>query len=178
MMKLSPRILLQLLLSLVSAAAPAKDRPPSTPRLLVKLVGGAGPDQVRATVENLAEVPVAIDIVPAFTLRPAPTEAASRPAFRAPIDLGTARPLAVNGSARLQLAPKERQTIVVPLESLYWDHSQSALWPFRPLRRVVLPGRYDLILEFVDPASGYWWRSNLIPAVVRKAGTLELQKPD
>jgi len=167
-----------IVVSLVTAAAPARDRPPSSPRLLVKIVGAEGPDQVRATVENLAAHAVTISIVPAFALRPAGPDQAGWPAFRAPIDLVTGKALAMNARARLDLAPKERQTIVVPLESLYWDHYASALWPFRPLRRVVLPGRYELQLEFVDPATGYWWRSNEMPAVVTKAGALQLPKPD
>ena len=54
----------------------------------------------------------------------------------------------------------------------------SVIWPSRPLRRVVLPGRYDLSLEIRDPESGFVWRSESIPAVVRKAGSLELVKPD
>jgi hypothetical protein len=167
-----------IVVSLVSAAAPAKDRPPTSPRLLVKIVGAAGPDEIRATVENLAAHPVTVSVVPAFALRPAGPDEVGWPPFRAPVDLGTARPLAVNGRARLDLAPKERQTIVVPLESLYWDHYASALWPFRPLRRVVLPGRYELMLEFVDPATGFWWRSNEMPAVVTKTGALQFPKPD
>ena len=167
-----------LVLLLIAAAPPAKERPPRTPRLLVKLEGVAGPGQVRAIVENLAPNPVVISVVPAFVLRPSGPDEAGWPAFRAPVDLPTAGPLATNGRAVLQLSPTQRQAIVVPLELLYWDHYESALWPFRPLRRVALPGRYDLELELEDPVSGFFWRSNLVPAVVRKTGTLHLVKPD
>jgi hypothetical protein len=159
-------------------AAPPRNQASGTPRLLLKVVGAAGPDAVRATVENLAAHPVAISVVPAFVLRPSTPDEVGWPAFRAPIDTVTARPLAVNGSVRLQLAPNARQTVVVPLESLYWDHYESALWPSRPLRRVVLPGRYDLTLEIHDPDAGSWWRSDPIAAVVKKAGSLQLVKPD
>jgi hypothetical protein len=148
------------------------------PRLLLKVVGAAGPDAVRATVENLAAQPVAITVVPAFVLRPSAPEEVGWPAFRAPIDTVTARPLAVNGRVNLQLAPRARQTVVVPLESLYWDHYESVIWPSRPMRRVVLPGRYDLTLEIHDPDGDSRWRSDPIPAVVKKAGSLQIVKPN
>lgn len=167
-----------ILVSLAAAAEPVKDRPPGTPRLILKIVGAAGPDEVRATIENHAAVPVAISVVPAFALRPTGPDEAGWPAFRAPADLGTARPLPRNGSARLRLAAREQQTVVVPLESLYWDHYESAIWPFRPLRRVVLPGRYEVSLEVRDPDSSFVWRSNAVPAVVSKTGVLRLVKPD
>ncbi len=166
-----------ILLPILLAAAPPRNSPGS-PRLLVKVIGAVGPDSVRATVENLAAHPVAISIVPAFVLRPSTADEAGWPAFRAPIDTETGRPLAMNGRARLELASTARQAIVVPLESLYWDHYDSVLWPSRPLRRVVLPGRYDLSLEIRDTESGFIWVSDPIPAVVRKAGSLELVKPN
>lgn len=165
-----------LVLSLTVAAPPAKA--PTTPRLLVKLQGAAGTGQVRASVENLAPHPVAVSVVPAFVLRPSGPDEAGWPALRAPVDLRTAGPLARDGRAVLQLPPTQPQVIVVPLEPLYWDHYESALWPFRPLRRVALPGRYDLVLELADPVSGFFWRSNPVPVVVRKTGTLHLEKPD
>lgn len=158
-------------------AAPVK-KPAGPPRLLVKVVGAAGPDAVRATVENLGAQPVAISVVPAFVLRPSTADEVGWPAFRAPIDTVTARPLAVNGRVLLELAPQARQTVVVPLESLYWDHYESVIWPSRPLRRVVMPGRYDLTLEIHDLEADSRWRSNPIPALVKKAGSLELVKPD
>jgi hypothetical protein len=160
------------------ASPAAKEPPPATPRLVLKIVGTTAAGEVRATIENHAALPVAIDVVPAFALRPIGPDEASWPAFRAPADLATARPLPRNGSARLQLAGKQQQTAVVPLESLYWDHYQSVFWPFRPLRRVVLPGRYELSLEVRDPETSFMWRSNPIPAVVSKTGTLRLVKPD
>ncbi|PYQ12977.1 MAG: hypothetical protein DMF80_16495 [Acidobacteria bacterium] len=164
--------------AMLAAAPPAAERPPTTPRLLVKVAAEPGPGKVRATFENLAAVPLAIETVPAFALRPSDPEDSGRPAFRAPIDLDTSKPLAANRRATLKLARREKQTIVVPLESLYWDHYQSVFWPFRPLRSVALPGRYDLVLEVLDPESGYVWRSNQIPAVVKKTGILQLVKPD
>jgi hypothetical protein len=167
-----------ILLPILLAAAPARSQPPSAPRLLIKVVGAAGPDAVRATVENLAAQAVAISVVPAFVLRPSTADEVGWPAFRAPIDMVTASPLAVNGRVRLRLAPKARQTVVVLLESLYWDHYESVIWPSRPLRRVVLPGRYDLTLEIHDPEADSRWRSDPIPAVVKKAGSLQLVKPD
>jgi hypothetical protein len=167
-----------LLLSLTVAAPPAKGKPPSTPRLLVKLEGAVGTGQVRAIVENLGPGPVAVSVVPAFVLRPSGPDEAGWPALRAPVDLRTAGPLAKDGRAVLHLPPTQPQAIVVPLEPLYWDHYASALWPFRPLRRVALPGRYDLVLELEDPTSGFFWRSNPVPAVVRKTGMLHLVKPD
>ena len=121
---------------------------------------------------------VALDVVPAFALRPSQPEDVGRPAFRAPIDTGTAKPLEVNGQERLELAPGEKRTLVVGLEPLYWDHYESVLWPSRPLRRVVIPGRYDLVLEVQDADSGHFWRSNVVAAVVKKAGSLEIEKPD
>ena len=177
-MKLLAAGLLSWVFLLALAAAPPREGPRATPRLLLKVVGAAGPDAVRATVENLAAQPVAISVVPAFVLRPSTADEAGWPAFRAPIDTVTSRPLAVNGRVRLQLAPNARQTVVVPLESLYWDHYDSVIWPSRPLRRVVLPGRYDLTLEIHDPEADSRWRSDPIPAVVKKAGSLELVKPD
>ena len=167
-----------LVLWLMAAAPPAKEQPPRTPRLLIKLEGAAGPGQVRAIVQNLAPHPVTVSVVPAFVLRPSAPDEAGWPALRAPVDLGTAGPLATNGRATLQLSPSQRQAIVVPLEPLYWDHYESALWPFRSLRRVALPGRYDLELELEDPVSGFFWRSNVMPAVVRKAGSLHIEKPN
>jgi hypothetical protein len=158
-------------------AAPAR-KPGGPTRLLLKVVGAAGPDAVRATVENLGAHPVAISVVPAFVLRPSTADEVGWPAFRAPIDTVTARPLAVNGRVRLELAPQARQTVVVPLESLYWDHYQSAIWPSRPLRRVVLPGRYDLTLEIHEVGADSRWRSDPIPVLVKKAGSLELVKPN
>ena len=166
-----------ILLPLLLAAAPAGS-PASAPRLLLKVVGAAGPDAVRATVENLAPRAVVLSVVPAFVLSPSTPEQVGWPAFRAPIDTGTGKPLAVHGRTLLQLAPRARHAIVVPLESLYWDHYQSVIWPSRPLRRVVLPGRYDLTLEIRDPETGSTWRSDPIPAVVKKAGSLELVKPN
>ena len=165
------------LLPVLLAAAPPRSAPGS-PRLLIKVVGAAGPDSVRATVENLAAQPLAISVVPAFVLRPSAADEAGWPSFRAPIDTETGKPLVINGRARLELAATARQAIVVPLESLYWDHYDSVIWPSRPLRRVVLPGRYDLSLEIRDPESGFVWRSEPIPAVVKKAGSLELVKPN
>jgi hypothetical protein len=161
-----------LVLSLTVAAPPAKGRPPSTPPLRIKLEGAVGTGQVRVIVENLGPHPVALSVVPAFALRPSGPDEAGWPALRAPVDLRTARPLAKDGRAVLHLPPTQPQAIVVPLEPLYWDHYESALWPFRPLRRV------DLVLELEDPASGFFWRSNPLPAVVRKTGTLHLEKPD
>ena len=113
-------------------------------------------------------------------VRPQPLHARAGGLARvpAPIDTGTGKPLAVHGRTLLQLAPRARHAIVVPLESLYWDHYQSVIWPSRPLRRVVLPGRYDLTLEIRDPETGSTWRSDPIPAVVKKAGSLELVKPN
>ncbi len=165
------------LLPILLAAAPPRN-PPSSPRLLVSVAGAAGPDSVRATVENLAAQPVAIRVVPAFVLRPSSADEVGWPSFRAPIDTETGKPLVVNGRARLELAATSRQAVVVPLESLYWDHYDSVIWPSRPLRRVVLPGRYDLSLEIRDPETGFVWRSESIPAVVKKAGSLELVKPN
>jgi hypothetical protein len=165
------------LLPVLLAAAPPGSAPRS-PRLLLKVVGAAGPDSVRATVENLAAQPLAIRVVPAFVLRPSTADEVGWPSFRAPIDTETGRPLVVNGRARLELAATARQAIVVPLESLYWDHYDSVIWPSRSLRRVVLPGRYDLSLEIRDPESGFIWVSDPIPAVVKKAGSLELVKPN
>ena len=164
--------------ALGAVAPPAKAPPPGTPRLLVKLEGGQGTGRVRAIVENLARQPLALSVVPAFVLRPSGPERASWPSFRAPVDLRTAAPLATNGRAVIQLSPAQRQAIVVALEPLYWDHYESALWPFRPLRRVALPGRYDLELEIEDPVTGFFWRSNLVAAVVGRSGTLDLVKPD
>jgi len=165
-----------LFLSLTVTAPPAKA--PSTPRLLVKLEGAVGTGQVRAIVENPGPHPVAVSVVPAFVLRPSGPDQAGWPALRGPVDLRTAGPLAKDGRAVLHLSSTQPQVIVVPLESLYWDHYESALWPFRPLRRVALPGRYDLSLELEDPVSGFFWRSNSVPVVVRKTGTLHLEKPD
>jgi len=162
----------------ILAVAPAGDPPPPVPRLLLRVVGAAGPDAVRATVENLAAHAVAIRVVPAFVLRPSTADETGWPSFRAPIDTVTAKPLAVNGRVLLQLAANARQTVIVPLESLYWDHYESVIWPSRPLRRVVLPGRYDLTLEIHDPDADSRWRSDPIPAVVKKAGSLQLVKPD
>jgi hypothetical protein len=162
----------------IIAAGPAKNPPTGPPRLLLKVIGAAGPDAVRATVENLAAQPITISVVPAFVLTPSTADETGWPAFRAPIDTVTARPLAINGRVRLRLAPNARQTILVPLESLYWDHYDSVVWPSRPLRRVVLPGRYDLTLEIHDPDADSRWRSDPIPAVVKKAGSLQLVKPD
>ena len=159
-------------------AAPAWSQPPSAPRLLLKIVGGGGADAVRATVENLADRAVTISVVPAFVLQPSTPDEVGWPSFRAPIDTGTGKALAMNGRARLELAPKARQTVIVPLESLYWDHYDSVLWPSRPLRRVVMPGRYDLTLEIHDPEADSRWRSDPIPAVVKKAGSLQLVKPN
>jgi hypothetical protein len=167
-----------LLLSLVSGTAPAKNAPARTPRLLLTIAAAPGPGYVRATIENVAAVRVALDVVPAFALRPSRPEDAGRPAFRAPIDTGTAKPLEVNGQERLELAPGEKRTLVVGLEPLYWDHYESVLWPSRPLRRVVIPGRYDLVLEVQDADSGHFWTSNVVAAVVKKAGSLEIEKPD
>jgi len=162
----------------IMAVAPAGDPPPRVPRLLLRVVGAAGPDAVRATVENLAAHAVAIRVVPAFVLRPSTADETGWPSFRAPIDTVTAKPLAVNGRVLLQLAANARLTVVVPLESLYWDHYESVIWPSRPLRRVVLPGRYDLTLEIHDPEANSRWRSDPIAAVVKKAGNLQLVKPD
>lgn len=166
------------LVSLAAAALPAPDRPPSTPRLILRIVGAAGPDEVRATIENVADHPVAITVVPIFALRPTGPDEAGWPSFRAPADLATAKPLSKNGSARLQLPAGQRLNVVVPLESLYWDHYESVFWPFRPLRRVALPGRYELSLEVRDLDSSFVWTSNSIPAMVRKTGALQLVKPD
>jgi hypothetical protein len=167
-----------MLLSTLFAAVPPKDPPSGAVRLLVRVAGAPGADAVRATVENLGGHPVAISVVPAFVLRPSSADEVSWPAFRAPVDTGSGKPLFVNGQAHLRLAPSARQTVVVPLESLYWDHYESVIWPSRPLRRVVLPGRYDLILEIREPDSGFFWRSDPIPAVVKKTGSLELVKPE
>lgn len=167
-----------ILLPLLLAAAPPGKRPPSRPRLLVRIIGAEGPDGVRATIENLADRPVELSAVPAFVLSPSTSDEVGWPSFRAPIDTGTGKALSVNGRARLHLAPGARQTVVVPLESLYWDHYDSVIWPSRPLRRVVLPGRYDLTLEIHDPEADSRWRSDPLPAVVKKAGSLQLVKPD
>lgn len=165
-----------LFLSLTVAAPPAKA--PSAPRLVVKLEGAVGTGQFRAIVENLGPHPVTVGVVPAFVLRPSGPDQAGWPALRGPVDLRTTGPLAKDGRAILHLPPAQPQVVVVPVEMLYWDHYASALWPFRPLRRVALPGRYDLSLELEDPGSGSFWRSNPVPVVVRKAGTLHLEKPD
>ena len=166
-----------MLVSLLSAAPPANDRP-STPRLILRIVAATAAGDVKATIENHAPATLAIDVVPVFALRPTGPDEAGWPAFQAPADLAAAKPLPRNGSARLELAGKEQKTSMVPLESLYWDHYESIAWPFRPLRRVVLPGRYELSLEVRDPESGFVWRSNPIAAVVSRTGTLRLVKPD
>src|SRR2546428_14052090 len=102
-------------------AAPARDPPSRVPRLLLRVVGAAGPDAVRATGENLAAHPIAISVVPSFVLTPSTADETGWPAFRAPIDTVTARPPPVKGRGRLQLPPNPRQTIPVPLESPSWD---------------------------------------------------------
>jgi hypothetical protein len=167
-----------LLVSLAAAAPEAPDRAPGTPRLILKIAGAAGPDEIRATIENVAGEPLAITVVPAFVLRPTGAAEAGWPSFRAPADLATARPLPKNGSARLHLAAGQQLSAVVALESLHWDHYSSVFWPFRPLRRVALPGRYELSLEVRDPDSTFVWTSNSVPAVVRKSGALQIVKPD
>src|SRR5438445_12681698 len=65
----------------IIAAAPAKDPPPRTPRLLLKVIGAAGPDAVPATVENPAAQTIAISVVPAFVLPPSTSDQAVYAAF-------------------------------------------------------------------------------------------------
>ena len=143
---------------MVSAVARERRRPPRRPRRLAFDGSASGGSLTCGSASTSDEV--------------------GWPSFRAPIDTGTGKALSVNGRARLHLAPGARQTVVVPLESLYWDHYDSVIWPSRPLRRVVLPGRYDLTLEIHDPDADSRWRSDPIPAVVKKAGSLHLVKPD
>src|SRR2546422_11243406 len=56
----------------IIAAAPAKDPPPRTPRLLLKVIGAAGPRAVRAPGEKLAAPTLPVSGVPGFLLPPPP----------------------------------------------------------------------------------------------------------
>jgi hypothetical protein len=153
-----------------------------TPRLLVGLAATGHGATVRVKLRNLAVRPVSLRSLTRVSLRRVSTSGgasgpgAAGPDFWAPLDLRFARSPETSQPQYVRLGPSEAREIVVELKTLAWAEGACACWPDSPLGRVVVPGPYELLIEIQDPDSGFWWRSNVIDAVM-KPNSLEVSSP-
>jgi hypothetical protein len=161
-------------LLLAAAAGPAREAEPVTPRLLVGLAGTRQPTAVRVTVRNLSPRPVSLRSLTRLSLRRASEPGRSGPSYWAPLDLRSVRSPETGEPQPLRLGPGESRDVVVDLRALSWAEGDCACWPDGSLVRVVVPGRYELLVEIEDPDSSFWWRSNTGEALVKRSRALEV----
>jgi hypothetical protein len=117
---------------------------------LSKTVPPPGHLLVVVTIQNSTGSHLAADIQPIFELRQIKNVAFWSPVALDPMPF----PLPLNGTWRLELAPKATLTREVDLSSLHWARLIAPLWPMDSLDTVVPEGSYVLALAF-----------NLAPAV-------------
>jgi hypothetical protein len=164
-----------LLLALAGGPPPAAAT--LSPRLLVGLAATGKPTSVRVTVRNLSARPMSFGSLTRLTLRRVRVSELDRsggPAYWAPVDLRSARSPETGAPRDLRLGPGESRDLVVDLRDLAWAEGGCACWPDGTLTRVVVPGRYELLVEIEEPDSSFWWRSNSAAAVVKRSRVLEV----
>lgn len=148
------------LLSMAAAPNPSPAARDVSPRLLVGLAATAQPTSVRVTVRNLSPRPVSFRGLTRLSLRLAGEGTRSGSPYWAPVDLASARSPETSEPRPVRLGPAEALEVVVDLRQLAWAEGDCACWPDGTLTRVVIPGRYELMVEIEEPEAGFWWRSN------------------
>jgi hypothetical protein len=144
------------------------------PRLLVELAATVQPASVHVTVRNLSSHPVSFRGLTRAALRRGEEGWGSSPPYWAPVDLRSARSPETSEARPVRLGPGAAQELVLDLRQLAWAAGDCACWPDGTLTRVVLPGRYDLMVEIGEADSGFWWRSNTAAAVMKRSRAFEV----
>ena len=145
-----------------------------SPRLLVGLAGTAKPTSVRVTLRNVSPRPVSFRSLTRLSLRREPEPDRPHPPYWAPVDLRSARSPETGEPQEVSLGPGESREVVVDLRHLAWAAADCACWPDDSLARVVVPGRYELVVEVEEADSTFRWRSNPAGAVMKRSRALEL----
>lgn len=158
----------------MGAAGPSPAARDVSPRLLVGLAAAAQPTSVRVTVRNLSPRPVSFRALTRLSLRLTAEATRSGPPYWAPVDLRSARSPETSEPRPVRLGPGEAHDLVVDLRHLAWAEGDCACWPDGTLTRVVIPGRYELLVEIEEPDSGFWWRSNSATLVMKRSRAFEV----
>lgn len=156
------------------AAGPPRAAANFSPRLLVSLARTAKPTSVLVTVRSVSTRHVSFRSLTRLSLRREPGADRSGPPYWAPLDLRSARSPETGEPQEVSLGPGESRDVVVDLRDLAWAAGDCACWPDGSLARVVVPGRYELLVEIEEPEKGFWWRSNTAAATVKRSRALEL----
>ncbi len=137
----------------------------AAPRIIVSLAKGTG-GKITVRVENAGPHATVLLATTYVALLKAESSERHRPLYWAQ--------LAAHGvptkSQALRLTGRGTSTVEVDPSSLSWSRDRTGV-SGEPLRRVVLPGDYELQIQIVDE-EGQWWRSRELAVSVSTTGEL------
>jgi hypothetical protein len=151
-----------LALLLVGVQAPALVGQADVPRLSVKLEQ-ARPGVVRFTVTNVVRKAVAVRAQAYAVLIGASPEGGDQPEYWSELKV-TGLP---TSDSPLRLLAAQTASGELELTILQWARNRNGMFAERPM-----PGEYRLQLRIKDLRNS-WWRSNVLPANVRRSGSFK-----